>query len=162
MLLALAYGFTPAALPRLGWLHSRPVKGAVLVCLGIAAIFIPLSFVIAALLIGGGTRMVWDAACDLEDGKPSGVRVTLARPRTDIVRDEHREWEMADVRGNAADRQSDSRNSHAPCAREIVKIFTGVLMDHEKPEALLQSYLAARRGLEAYQEGKARTARSSL
>lgn len=37
-------------------------------------------------------------------------------------------------------------------AREIVHIFSGVLMDHEKPEALYQSYLAARRGLAAYQE----------
>jgi hypothetical protein len=65
LLLSLVYGFT-SALPRLGWLHSRPVRGAVLVCLGVAAIFIPLPFVIAALCIGQGTRMVWDAACQEE------------------------------------------------------------------------------------------------
>lgn len=62
---ALVYGFF-ASLPTLTpWLWSRPIRGAALVCLGVAAIFVPLEFVLAALLIGVGTRLTWASACEL-------------------------------------------------------------------------------------------------
>jgi len=60
MLLALVYGFT-GTMPRI---HSRPLQGAALIVLGVAAIWVPLSFVAAALLVANGTRMVWLAACE--------------------------------------------------------------------------------------------------
>jgi hypothetical protein len=80
MLLALAYGFT-SALPRFDWLRSRPVKGAALVCLGVAAIFVPLSFVIASFCIGRGTMMVWETACEATESTP----VVEARNHTSIA-----------------------------------------------------------------------------
>ena len=73
------------ALPRLDWLHSRPVKGAALVCLGVAAIFVPLAFVIAALLIGAGTRMVWAPACEVEDKATVAIDAEPATVGTAIV-----------------------------------------------------------------------------
>ncbi len=120
MLLALAYGFT-SALPRFEWLKSRAAKGAALVCLGVAAIFVPLSFVIAAFCIGYGTRLVWETACLREAGaspwasEPSGRQVVrprqacaaagppplsarIAPAATAIARAEDREWEL-DVDG---------------------------------------------------------------
>jgi len=63
---ALVYGFT-ASLPALApWLWSRPVKGAACVCLGVAAIFVPMQFVVAAVFIAVGTRLIWASACELE------------------------------------------------------------------------------------------------
>src|SRR3954447_26472690 len=48
---ALVYGFT-ASLPSFApWLWSRPIQGAACVCLGVAAIFVPLQFVVAAAFI---------------------------------------------------------------------------------------------------------------
>ncbi|WP_076351822.1 hypothetical protein [Paludisphaera borealis] len=77
---ALVYGFT-ALLPSLApWLWSRPVKGAACVCLGVAAIFVPLSFVVAAILIALGTRLMWTAAVELEGGHEQPV-VVEATPR---------------------------------------------------------------------------------
>jgi hypothetical protein len=39
------------------------IKGAALFVLGIAAIWVPLQFVVAAFLVANGTRMVWLEAC---------------------------------------------------------------------------------------------------
>jgi hypothetical protein len=67
---ALVCGFT-GAWPRLGpWLRCRPIQGAALVCLGVAVIFVPVTFLVAAVVIGIGTRLVWLSACEL-DGKGS-------------------------------------------------------------------------------------------
>jgi hypothetical protein len=55
MLLALVYGFT-GALPRI---DAKPLQGVALVCLGLAAIWVPLQFSIAALFVGMGTRLIW-------------------------------------------------------------------------------------------------------
>ena len=61
--LAYGYGFT-ASLPAISpLLWCRPVRGAVCVWLGVLAIYIPIQFVISALLIGIGTRLVWVSAC---------------------------------------------------------------------------------------------------
>ena len=35
-------------------------------------------------------------------------------------------------------------------AREFVRIISGILMEHERPEALRQAYIVARRGLQEY------------
>jgi hypothetical protein len=55
MTCALMYGFT-GTIPQFG---TRAVKGAALIVLGIAAIWVPLQFVVAALLVANGTRMAW-------------------------------------------------------------------------------------------------------
>jgi hypothetical protein len=63
MLLALIYGFT-GGIPKFG---SRAVKGASLICLGAVAIWVPLSFVAAALLVAIGTRMIWVEVCKVSE-----------------------------------------------------------------------------------------------
>jgi hypothetical protein len=87
---ALVYGFT-ASLPALApWLWSRPVKGAACVCLGVAAIFVPLSFVVAALFIALGTRLIWLSACDLtpQEREPFPANVTASAAMPQIAEDE--------------------------------------------------------------------------
>jgi hypothetical protein len=54
---ALVYGFTGAKPALAPWLRPRPMVGAALVSLGVAVTFVPLQFVIAAFLIGAGTRL---------------------------------------------------------------------------------------------------------
>ena len=105
MLLAMAYGFT-SALPRFDWLKSKPVRGAALVCLGVAAIFVPLSFVIAASCIGYGTRLVWETAClgELEavslrrrpacQAAEPPLEARMAPAGTQMARAERRDWEV--------------------------------------------------------------------
>jgi len=39
-------------------------------------------------------------------------------------------------------------------ARDIVKIFSGVIYDHEKPGALTEAYRVSREWLEKYQRGE--------
>lgn len=71
--IALVYGFT-AALPTVfPWLWSRPVRGAACVFLGVAAVFVPLQFVVAAVLIAIGTRLTWASACELEQEEESSL-----------------------------------------------------------------------------------------
>jgi hypothetical protein len=73
--IALAYGFS-ASLPSLGpWLSSRPIQGAACICLGVGAVFVPLEFVVAAILIAVGTRRLWSAACELEETQTQRVTV---------------------------------------------------------------------------------------
>jgi hypothetical protein len=55
MLLALVYGFT-GKMPKV---DSRPLQGVALICLGMAAIWVPVEFSIASILVGSGIRMVW-------------------------------------------------------------------------------------------------------
>jgi len=81
---SLVYGFT-ALLPSVApWLWSRPVKGAACVCLGVAAIFLPLSFVVAALLIALGTRLMWTAAVELEGGNEQPVPVEATQRPVEV------------------------------------------------------------------------------
>ena len=94
MLLAMAYGFT-SALPRFDWLKSKPVRGAALVWLGVAAIFVPLSFVIAAFLIGYGTRLVWETACAAAG--PPTVTARVTPTGTGMAPAGQREWEVANA-----------------------------------------------------------------
>jgi hypothetical protein len=63
---ALAFGFTNVRPSLPPWARSRPVIGALLVTGGVAAVYIPAQFVVAAALIGAGVRVVWVAARDLE------------------------------------------------------------------------------------------------
>ncbi len=39
-------------------------------------------------------------------------------------------------------------------ARNIVRIFSGILMDHEKPAALTEAYQVSRKWLETYDKRK--------
>ena len=56
--IALGFGFTSAGRALLPWLRLRPVQGALLVCLGVAAIFVPMirgnRLTGRGLLLGGG------------------------------------------------------------------------------------------------------------
>jgi hypothetical protein len=93
---ALVYGFT-ASLPTLApLLWSRPVQGATLVVLGVAAIFVPVQWVAAALLIGIGTRRIWVAACQLveeEEASPPVTTVEVAG-REIVRRNGRATWTM--------------------------------------------------------------------
>ena len=95
-LAALAYGFT-GAYPHL---ESRAVRGAALVFLGVGAIFIPLPFVLSAILVGNGTRTVWLAACEPKPATAPSVR--LRTPGTEIVTAGH--GRMVHAGGESADR----------------------------------------------------------
>ena len=79
---ALLVGFAgrlPALLP---WLRLRPVRGAALVCVGVAAVYLPPSLVISAVLIASGVRLVWAEACELADAEkgpaPTGTAIVRA------------------------------------------------------------------------------------
>jgi hypothetical protein len=79
---ALLVGFAgrlPALLP---WLRLRPVFGAALVCVGVAAVYLPPSLVISAVLIASGVRLVWAEACELADAEkapePTGTAIVRA------------------------------------------------------------------------------------
>jgi hypothetical protein len=75
MLLALVYGFA-GGLPSCGeLLWSRPVRGAAMVTCGVAAVFVPVGFVIAALLVGTGTRLVWLTAVDNHESETPAADV---------------------------------------------------------------------------------------
>src|SRR5581483_6720891 len=64
---ALVYGFT-AYIPEIGaWLWLRPIRGTVLVMLGIAAMYVPPQLIVAAYLVGVGVRLVWLSACELAE-----------------------------------------------------------------------------------------------
>ena len=77
---ALVYGLTGAKPSLAPWLRSRPMVGAALVSLGVAVTFIPLQFVIAAFLIGAGTRLTWLSACELEDATSHASEVAIGVP----------------------------------------------------------------------------------
>lgn len=64
---ALIYGFTAylPALPR--WLWLRPIRGTVLVILGMGAMYVPPQLLLSAYLIGVGVRLVWQSACELAE-----------------------------------------------------------------------------------------------
>jgi hypothetical protein len=81
MALALNYGFT-ARLPQIPWLALRPVRGTILVMLGSVIVFIQPQLIVAAWLIGRGTRLVWLSACQLaSDEEHDGIeqRYTVAK-----------------------------------------------------------------------------------
>ena len=67
--LALICGFTAAGATLLPWLKQRPVQGALLVWLGVAAIFVPANFVVSAVLLAQGIKLVWLTACKLADAE---------------------------------------------------------------------------------------------
>jgi hypothetical protein len=56
--LTLFYGFTTAPIRLPSWMRNRETRGVALVYLGVAATWTPPQFVISALLIACGTRMV--------------------------------------------------------------------------------------------------------
>jgi hypothetical protein len=92
---ALVYGFT-AYLPTLApWLWLRPIRGTIFVMLGIAVIYVQPQLLLAAWLIGRGTRLIWLAACQLEESERPEHYAALS-PRTTLVRvdagRELREW----------------------------------------------------------------------
>jgi hypothetical protein len=66
---ALAYGFT-GHIPQF---KDRRAKGALLFSVGVAAVFVPPQFALAAILIGIGTRMVWDDRDDNGPGQRGSV-----------------------------------------------------------------------------------------
>jgi hypothetical protein len=72
---ALTYGFAAyaPALPR--WLWLRPIRGTVLVILGIGAMYVPPQLLLSAYLLGRGVRLIWQSACELAlaDAAPTGT-----------------------------------------------------------------------------------------
>jgi hypothetical protein len=75
---ALIYGFT-AWLPTLPqWLWPRPIRGTILVVLGIGAMYVPPQLILSAYLIGIGIRLVWQSACDLAAKDAADIDITLA------------------------------------------------------------------------------------
>jgi hypothetical protein len=79
--LALLVGFA-AAIPALApYLRLRSVRGAGLVCVGVAAVFLPLQLIIAAGLIGAGTKLVWGSACEEDAAEHAELLVT---PRVNL------------------------------------------------------------------------------
>lgn len=78
-------GFTalvPAVLP---WLKLRPVKGTLLVFLGITSIYLPPQLLFAGVFLALGIKLVWAEACELarkdqnDSGDPASF-ATLVRP----------------------------------------------------------------------------------
>ena len=61
--LALGFGARLPGLP--AWARLKPVKGALCITLGVAAMYLPANFVLSMALLAIGTRMVWTSACDL-------------------------------------------------------------------------------------------------
>jgi hypothetical protein len=80
---ALVYGFTQwrPTLPR--WLWLRPIRGTVLVVLGIGAMWVPPQLLLSGYLIGLGVRLVWQSACALAAAESATIR--LARTDADIL-----------------------------------------------------------------------------
>jgi hypothetical protein len=79
--LALACGFTarlPALLPRL---RLRPVRGAMLICLGVAAVYLPPQFIASAVFLSLGVKLVWAEACDLAaaEKRPETIGTAIVR-----------------------------------------------------------------------------------
>lgn len=79
---ALLLGFGAASPNLPGWARSKAVHGAACVVLGVAAIYVPASFIVSACFIGIGTRLVWSAACELEPKPGAPRRVFTARVLT--------------------------------------------------------------------------------
>lgn len=62
-------------LPRLPWwATSRPVAGAVLITLGVGAVYVPSQFIVSSLLLGAGARLLWLAL-----GESPGTGTAIAR-----------------------------------------------------------------------------------
>ena len=72
--LSLAFGFTVFAPSLPDWLWLRPVRGAVCVCLGVAAMFTPPQLIVSTILLGIGTRLVWLSACEAGTEKSTAIR----------------------------------------------------------------------------------------
>jgi len=79
--IALICGFTAAGTALLPWLTLRPVQGALLVCLGVAAIFVPANFVVSAVFLALGIRLLWRTACELADAERAAVEAKPAMIR---------------------------------------------------------------------------------
>ncbi|MEW4571307.1 hypothetical protein AB1L88_25825 [Tautonia sp. JC769] len=79
---ALLLGFGAASPNLPGWARSKAVHGAACVVLGVAAIYVPASFIVSACFIGVGTRLVWSAACELERMPGASRRVFPIRVLT--------------------------------------------------------------------------------
>jgi hypothetical protein len=78
---ALACGFTaciPAVLP---WLRLRPIRGAMLICLGVAAVYLPPQFIASAVFLSLGVKLVWAEACDLAaaEKRPETIGTAISR-----------------------------------------------------------------------------------
>jgi hypothetical protein len=87
--IALVGGFTaclPAVLP---WLRLRPVRGAMLICLGVAAVYLPPQFIASAVLLGMGVKLVWAEACELaaveKNPVPPGTEIRRAGGNAEIT-----------------------------------------------------------------------------
>ncbi len=76
---ALIYGFTARLPPIPRWLWLRPVRGSVIVCLGVAALFVPTELIVSAYLIGVGVRMVWSSACVTPPAESASREIVLSR-----------------------------------------------------------------------------------
>jgi hypothetical protein len=87
--LALLVGFT-ACIPTFRalrpWLRLRPVQGAALVVVGVAAIYLPPQFIASAAFLALGIKLVWAEACELAEAEKGPVPVgTVIREDYDLV-----------------------------------------------------------------------------
>ncbi len=100
----LFYGFT-GLFPRF---YSRLFRGVMIFSLGAFAPLIPPQFVLSAILVGAGVRMMWSEACKRktygrEDAGEPGDReraegiVAVFSPGTEIVAAEHPERQVSTV-----------------------------------------------------------------
>lgn len=80
--LALAYGYSAWSPRAPAWLLCQPVRGMICIYAGCACVFIPVQFLISALLLGVGTRLVMTSFTPPGPPPPSAP---LARKPGDIV-----------------------------------------------------------------------------
>ncbi len=113
--LAMLCGFSAIVPSVLPWLKLRSVRGAILVCLGVGAIYIPPQFIASAIFLALGIKLVWAEACGLADAE----RQAELPPTTAIVRHADQATELVRTGGNgtlaAMERQGD--NAAAPARR---------------------------------------------
>lgn len=82
--LGLAAGFL-WRLPRLPWwATSRPVAGAVLITLGVGAVYVPSQFIVSSLLLGAGARLLWLALSETP-GTGTALARTVHTPSADLA-----------------------------------------------------------------------------
>jgi hypothetical protein len=82
---ALVYGFS-AFVPRLpAWATCQEVRGVTLVALGCVCLFVPTQFILSALLVGFGARLVMSGGRRI--GPPSNVIAIRQQPGEIVIRE---------------------------------------------------------------------------
>lgn len=74
--LAMLCGFSAVVPSVLPWLKMRSIRGAILVCLGVGAMYVPPQFIASAVFLALGIKLVWAEACGLADAEREAEAVT--------------------------------------------------------------------------------------